>query len=149
MRIFQFGFDNEPDAAEHLPHNYAARCAAYPGNHDNNTTVGWFRRLRPAQRERVMIYTGGNEAAPHVGAIRALLASPANAVIFPMQDVLGLGGEARMNAPGTLAGNWSWRLPPMKLKQPARRLRELAEMFGRSRAAGRSARRRTHGGRRP
>jgi 4-alpha-glucanotransferase len=133
MRIFQFGFGADPDAAEHLPHNYARLCAAYTGNHDNDTTVGWFQRLRPTQRRRVLTYMGGgSNSAPHLGAIRALMASPANTVILPMQDVLGLGHRARMNIPGTLEGNWRWRLPPVKLARPARRLRLLAEAFGRT-----------------
>ena len=132
MRIFQFGFGSEPGAADHLPHNYARLTAAYSGNHDNDTTVGWFRRLRPAQRQRVRIYTGAVDAAAHAGAIRTLMASPANVVIFPMQDILGLDHRARMNVPGTLEGNWRWRLPPMKLDAPSRQLRLLAEAFGRT-----------------
>jgi len=132
MRIFQFGFGNEPDSADHLPHNYSRVCAAYTGNHDNDTTVGWFQHLRPAQRKQVRSYTGGSDDAIHAGAIRALMASPANAVIFPMQDVLGLDQRARMNIPGTLEGNWQWRLQPMKLDPLARQFRPLAESFGRS-----------------
>jgi 4-alpha-glucanotransferase len=132
MRIFQFGFGSEPDAADHLPHNYARLSAAYTGNHDNDTTVGWFRHLRPAGRRRVLSYAGGSATAPHVAAIRALMASPADAVIFPMQDILGLDHRARMNLPGTLEGNWRWRLQPTKLDTRARELRLLAESFGRS-----------------
>jgi 4-alpha-glucanotransferase len=132
MRIFQFGFGSEPDSADHLPHNYSRVCAAYTGNHDNDTTVGWFRHLSSAQRQRVQTYTGATDTAPQAGAIRALMASPSNAVIFPMQDVLGLDQRARMNIPGTLEGNWQWRLPPVKLARPARRLRLLAETFGRT-----------------
>jgi 4-alpha-glucanotransferase len=132
MRILQFGFGSEPDSAEHLPHNYARLSAAYTGNHDNDTTVGWFRHLRPAQQQRVRTYTGARDASPHHGAIRALMASPANAVIFPLQDVLGLDVRARMNTPGTLERNWQWRLPPVKLGKQAQVLRSLAEAFGRA-----------------
>jgi 4-alpha-glucanotransferase len=132
MRIFQFGFGSEPDSADHLPHNYSRVCAAYTGNHDNDTLVGWFRHLRSGQRQRVQAYTGATDAAPQAGAIRALMASPSNAVLFPMQDVLGLDQRARMNTPGTLEGNWQWRVPPVKLARPARRLRRLAEEFGRT-----------------
>jgi 4-alpha-glucanotransferase len=131
MRIFQFGFGREPDAADHLPHNYSPLCAAYTGNHDNDTVVGWFRHLRSSQRRRVLTYAAGSDAAPHHGVMRVLMASPANAVIFPMQDVLGLGHRARMNVPGTLKGNWRWRLHSIKFSQSARRLRVLAESFGR------------------
>jgi len=135
MRIFQFGFGNEADSADHLPHNYSRLCAAYTGNHDNNTTVGWFREQRPAQQKRVRTCTGATDAAPHVGAIRALMASAASAVIFPMQDVLGLDQRARMNIPGTLEGNWRWRLQPTKFDRTARELRLLVEAFGRLPAA--------------
>lgn len=131
MRVFQFGFGGEPDSSEHLPHQYPRLCAAYTSTHDNNTTVGWFQRLRPATRRRVLAYTGGSNATPHLGAIRALMASPANAAIIPMQDVLGLDQRACMNVPGTLEGNWRWRLPPLKLDVEARRLRLLADSFGR------------------
>jgi 4-alpha-glucanotransferase len=126
MRIFQFGFGAEGDSADHLPHNYTRLIAAYTGNHDNDTFVGWFRHLRPAQRQRALTYIGSD-----AGALRALMASPANVVIFPLQDVLGLDSRARMNTPGTLEGNWHWRLPAMNLDRPARRLRELTEAFGR------------------
>jgi 4-alpha-glucanotransferase len=136
MRIFQFAFGGEPDSNEHLPHQYPHLCAAYTGTHDNDTTVGWFGRLRPTIRRRVLTYTGGGAAAPHLGTIHALMASPANAVIFPMQDVLGLDQRARMNVPGTLDGNWSWRLPPMNLDRPARQLGALTGSFGRICAAG-------------
>jgi 4-alpha-glucanotransferase len=80
----------------------------------------------------VLTYIGGRGSALHSDAIRALMASPANAVIIPMQDVLGFDRRARMNTPGTLAGNWQWRLPPRKLDAAARSLRLLAEAFGRS-----------------
>ncbi len=132
MRIFQFGFGREPDSSDHLPHNYSRLCAAYTGNHDNDTTVGWFQHLRPAEQQRVRTYTGALDAAPQAGAIRALMASAANAVIFPMQDVLGLDQRARMNTPGTVEGNWQWRLQPIKLDRTARELRVLAESFGRA-----------------
>jgi 4-alpha-glucanotransferase len=132
MHIFQFGFGDEPDSADHLPHNYSRVCAAYTGNHDNDTSVGWFQDLRRAQQQRVRTYIGATDATPHAGAIRALMASSANAVIFPMQDVLGLDQRARMNTPGTLEGNWQWRLQPIKLDRAARELRVLAESFGRA-----------------
>ena len=133
MRILQFGFGSEPDSADHRPHNYSRVCAAYTGNHDNDTTVGWFRHLRPAQLQRVRAYTGATDAEPHTGAIRALMASPANVVVFPMQDVLGLGSEARLNTPGTAIGNWSWRLSPGSLTHDlARRIALLTRVFART-----------------
>ena len=135
-RIFQFGFDSEPGAADHLPHNYSRLCAAYTGNHDNDTTVGWFQQLPSSQKRRVLAYVGGTAATLHQGSIRALMASPANLVVFPMQDLLGLDHRARMNVPGTLEGNWSWCLQPRKLDQLACQLRLLAESFGREAISG-------------
>jgi 4-alpha-glucanotransferase len=131
MRIFQFGFGSEADSTDHLPHNYSRFSAAYTGNHDNDTTVGWFQHLRPTEQQRVRTYTGAADVAPHAGAMRMLMASPANVVILPMQDVVGLDSRGRMNIPGTLEGNWKWRLPPVKLGKKAQVLRSLAEAFGR------------------
>jgi 4-alpha-glucanotransferase len=132
MRILQFGFGSGPDSAEHLPHNYARLCAAYTGNHDNNTMVGWFQELPPAQQERALTHLGRNREAIHSNAIRVVMASPANLVVFPMQDVLGLHPRARMNKPGTTEGNWSWRLPGMNLVSVARDLRRLTLAFMRN-----------------
>src|SRR5262249_1325611 len=139
MRIFQFGFGSDLDSADHLPHRYAPLTAAYTGNHDNDTTVGWFQHLPPAQRQRVLTYVGDGDATLHRAALRSLMASPANAVIFPMQDILGLDGHARMNIPGTAHRNWRWRLRSLKLDQTARELRQLTELFGRSRASAQPA----------
>jgi len=135
MRLFQFAFGTDPDAPGHRPHNCRRLTVAYTGNHDNDTTAGWFRKLRPAEQRRVLDYTGGPESAPHLAAIRSLLASPASLVIFPLQDTLGLGSEARMNIPGTIAGNWQWRLPAALPVRTAEELRRLTELFGRSAAA--------------
>lgn len=132
MRLFQFGFGGEADSAEHLPHHYARLCAAYTGNHDNNTIVGWFRELPRAQKKLALERLGGDPAAVHTNAIRAVLSSAANIVLFPMQDVLGLDERARMNVPGTAEGNWRWRLPTTTDLVPAsRRLRRMVEAFGR------------------
>jgi 4-alpha-glucanotransferase len=133
MRIFQFGFGQDGDAADHLPHHYAPLTVAYTGNHDNDTTVGWFNHLPPAQRQRALTYVGGRDTAFHLAAIRTLMACPANAVIFPMQDVLGLDERARMNVPGTAHGNWRWRLPALPLDRPAQELLQLTELFDRRR----------------
>jgi 4-alpha-glucanotransferase len=131
MRIFQFGFGREQDATDHLPHNYPSLCAAYTGNHDNNTTVGWFRGLPRAQRDRVLAYTGGRAATIHLDSLRAVLQSSANLAICPLQDVFGLDRAARMNTPGTVRGNWRWRLAPRSLTSLAKSLRQRAALFGR------------------
>ena len=132
MRILQFGFGREEDSAMHLPHNHARLCAAYTGNHDNNTIVGWFEALPGRERKRVANFFGGTRGAIHLQAIHAVMASPANVVLFPMQDVLGLDEQARMNIPGTIEGNWGWRLPRMKTAAVAPRLAALTAAFGRS-----------------
>ncbi|MCI0745498.1 MAG: 4-alpha-glucanotransferase [Verrucomicrobia subdivision 3 bacterium] len=132
MRILQFGFGAEPDSAEHLPHNYTRLCVAYTGNHDNNTIVGWFKELPAAQEQRALSHLGEDREAIHTNAIRVVMASPANVVLFPMQDVLGLNQRARMNMPGTMAGNWSWRLPSMNLAHVTRKLGRLTKAFGRN-----------------
>ena len=132
MRILQFGFGSEPGSAEHLPHNYARLCAAYTGSHDNNTIVGWFRELAAAEEERALAHLSEDREAIHTNAIRIVMASPANLVVFPMQDVLGLNQRARMNRPGTMKKNWSWRLPLMNLRPVSRRLLRLTEAFARN-----------------
>lgn len=132
MRLLQFGFGSGADAGAHLPHNYTRLTAAYTGTHDHDTWVGWFSALPPGQRHRVLSYTGASASAPHAGALRALLASPANVVILPMQDVLGLDSRARMNRPGTLEGNWAWRLTSLHHAPALRQLASLTKMFDRT-----------------
>ena len=132
MRIFQFGFGPGPDSAHHLPHEYPRLCAAYTGNHDNNTIAGWFCHLSPAEKRRVMAYAGGSDTAIPSAFLRTLMASSAGTVIFPMQDILGLDQRARMNTPGTGGDNWTWRLPPVNLDRPARQLRALVDVFNRN-----------------
>lgn len=131
MRLFQFGFGSEPDSTDHLPHNYPLLCAGYPGNHDTDTTAGWFGGLSSAPRRRVLAYTGGQPATIHLDILRTLLSSSAGLVIFPLQDLLGLGSQARMNVPGTIQGNWTWRLEKMPGPATARPLRFQTELFER------------------
>lgn len=131
MRIFQFGFGSTPGSVDHLPHNYPRLCAAYTGNHDNQTIEGWFRRLSSTQRHRVESYVGTGAFPFHLAAIRSVMASHANLVIFPMQDLLALDDQARMNTPGTRKGNWRWRLPSVPPIRVARHLNFLTDLFGR------------------
>ena len=142
MRVLQFGFGD--GGGYHLPHNFPHRCVAYTGTHDNDTTAGWFRSLPAAERKRVVAYTSGGAAGGRAdgragGAgdvawslIRAALASVADTAVFPVQDLLGLGSESRMNTPGTVKHNWAWRLPPGQLKPAlAASLRAVCEVCGR------------------
>jgi 4-alpha-glucanotransferase len=133
MRIFQFGFGNEPDSADHLPHNYSLLCAAYSGNHDNDTLKGWYQGLPRAQRKMVQSYTGGESTTIHWDCIRTIQSSAANLVIFPLQDILGKGAKARMNVPGTVRGNWNWKLNSNIPTGIIKRLHQHTEMFGRMR----------------
>ncbi len=131
MRILQFGFG--PGDPAHRPHRFTLHTVAYTGTHDTSTTVGWFRGLTPRRRQEVLAYTGGDGRTIHLDLIRLALESVADTVIVPVQDLLGLGSEARMNRPGTLSGNWHWRLPPGRLTPAlARRLRRLTELTERA-----------------
>ena len=137
MRVMQFGFG--PGGDYHLPHRYPRRCVAYTGTHDNNTIAGWFEELAKrnghvSERDKAMHYLRATSpAGVPWEMIRAAMMSVAETVVFPIQDVLGLGGEARMNVPGTAGDNWKWRQPPHKLTPAvAERLRKLTELYDRA-----------------
>jgi 4-alpha-glucanotransferase len=130
MKVLQFGLTGD-DAQ--LPHNYTPHCVAYTGTHDNPTTAGWFKSLKKRDRDKVLTYCGGTPATAHRDMIRTLMTSVANTVIFPVQDVLGLGNDARMNVPGVAEGNWNWRLHPDHLTPAlAHRLQLITESTGRT-----------------
>ncbi len=116
MKVLHFAFDSDSGNG-FLPFNYYDRNAlVYTGTHDNDTTVGWFNQRSPEEQKRVTDYLGCicNEGI-HWSLIRLALASVANIAIFPLQDVMGLGNDARMNLPGTAEGNWGWRYQPEML----------------------------------
>lgn len=144
LRVLQFAFGGEGKKNEHLPHHYPKRCVVYTGTHDNDTVVGWFndsgsgasrRSKREIQKEKefALHYLKSNGPSEiHWELIRLAMESVADIAIFPIQDILGLGREARMNLPGTVAGNWEWRLKKGGLNDSlAKRLRELTEKSGR------------------
>lgn len=108
MRVLQFAFCED---AQHpfLPHIFERNTVAYTGTHDNDTLLGWWHSASPRERAFIQHYLGSDGHALHWDAIRALSASVADRVIFPMQDILGLGTEHRMNRPGLPTGNWGWR----------------------------------------
>ena len=108
MRILQFAFA-EDESNYFLPHNYIANTVAYTGTHDNDTMVGWWNSASDQVKHFVRQYLGRDEIDVPWDMIGALSASVANTVIFPMQDVLCLAGEHRMNYPGSTTGNWEWR----------------------------------------
>lgn len=136
IRVLQFGFGWDP-AQTHLPHKYPKRCLAATGTHDNDTSRGWFEKIdHPGTREWVCRYLQTDGREIHWTMTQAVLNSPADTAIIPVQDLLGLGSEARMNRPGVATGNWEWRLAAAQLTQePFDRLRALTVSSGR--AAGR------------
>ena len=111
MKVLQFGFDDKGAENPYLPFNYPENCVCYTGTHDNDTTVGWWKGLTPAQKEQVRTYIG-HDGPIHWSMIRLGMSSVADSFVAPLQDVLGLGSEARMNVPGRAEGNWSWRYSP-------------------------------------
>ncbi|HYJ79031.1 MAG TPA: 4-alpha-glucanotransferase [Longimicrobiaceae bacterium] len=132
MRVLQFAFGTPDPANPHLPANHPAASVAYTGTHDNDTAAGWFRALPPGERAAVRRLTGAEDGEMHWGMIEAVLRSPADTAIVPLQDVLGVGSEARMNTPGTTAGNWEWRLRAGELTPAlAARLRGITRASGR------------------
>jgi len=107
MLVLQFGFDGMADNP-YLPANHSPRSVVYTGTHDNDTTRGWYDSLDESTRAIVRANVDNADAMPDA-LIRAAYASPAQLAVMPMQDLLGLGSEARMNVPGTESGNWEWR----------------------------------------
>ncbi|MBE6031754.1 MAG: 4-alpha-glucanotransferase [Clostridiales bacterium] len=132
MKVLQFAFDS-PGKNPHQPHTYSENCVAYTGTHDNDTTEGWFSKASHATRYRALeaLQLRPNERVSEAG-IRTLMFSAANLIVIPAQDLLGLGGDCRMNTPGTLGSNWQWRLLPEQLTpEMGARLRCLTEESGR------------------
>jgi 4-alpha-glucanotransferase len=131
MKVLHFAFGGKPDDP-YLPHNYAPNCVVYTGTHDNDTTLGWWQTLPESERTFAQIYMGRDGHDISWDLIRLASSSVASMAIFPLQDVLKLGSEARMNTPGQAAGNWSWRYMPDQLNSDvAGRLRQLTEIYGR------------------
>jgi 4-alpha-glucanotransferase len=119
MRVLEFAFV-DANSRDYQPHRFPKQTVVYTGTHDNDTVVGWLtsheraraehdeRTLR-AERQRALAYAGSDGREVHWDMIRVALMSVANTAIFPLQDLLGLGAEARMNVPGTASGNWAFR----------------------------------------
>jgi 4-alpha-glucanotransferase len=138
MKILQFAFSG-PDN-EFLPHHYPANCVVYTGTHDNDTARGWYESAPEQERDfacRYLDYESSKGLEPSEGfaweLVRAAWASVAVYAIAPMQDMLGLGTEARMNFPSTLGGNWTWRMDVSDMSDDLnRRLSELNYLYQRS-----------------
>ncbi|MFP4007316.1 MAG: 4-alpha-glucanotransferase [Spirulinaceae cyanobacterium] len=134
MKVLHFAFDSDR-SNPFLPYNYTDRnCFVYTGTHDNSTTVGWYSARSPEDKQRVLDYLGCiGEEGINWRMIRLALGSVANHAIIPLQDLLGLGDEAKMNTPGTSAGNWTWRYVPEQLNSDLRHhLAHLTYVYGRS-----------------
>jgi len=131
MRVLQFAFDDDA-GNPHLPHNYAGNCLVYTGTHDNDTTRGWFAAQDEQLQHRVRVYTGSDGSDINWAFIRLAMNSVCNMAIFPLQDVLGLESEARLNQPGCPHGNWTWRYgEEMLTEKLAHALRDMAIAAGR------------------
>lgn len=140
MAVLQFAFGKDPQAPTFQPHNYPRNLAAYTGTHDNDTAMGWWRSeggdsTRSAkdidkEKAKARAYLAPGDCPMNEAMIRALMVSVADTVVFPMQDLLGLGSEARMNTPSVASGNWRWRMTRAQ-RQSLPGLREMAELYGR------------------
>jgi 4-alpha-glucanotransferase len=142
MRVLQFGFDPDPGSEKYLPHRYTPHCVAYTGTHDNDTTSGWFHsvQVQGTQNQKdwrdprayARRYAGPSGSEIHWDLMRVVFASVANTAIVPMQDVLGLGSDARMNFPGKADGNWDWRFRDESVdRRIVDRLAEMTAVYGR------------------
>lgn len=131
MCVLQFAFGGDAHN-RYLPHNYEANSVVYTGTHDNDTTWGWYNHADEWVRDHVRRYLGRDGRDIAWDLIRVAWASTADLAIVPLQDILNLGSEARMNTPGIAEGNWRWRVPPgTDWRTPLARLRELTELYGR------------------
>ncbi len=144
MGILQFAFGSDPQANDFIPHNHSRDLVIYTGTHDNDTTVGWWLSSGEhdstreageveAERDYARRYLNTDAEEIHWDFIRAALGSVACIAVIPVQDILGLGSEARMNLPGSSDGNWKWRLQGNALgPDHGERLKELIWLYGRS-----------------
>jgi 4-alpha-glucanotransferase len=137
MRVLQFAWEGGPGNV-HRPENHPEHAVVFTGTHDNDTTAGWWAGAPERQRRaarRAMAAAGIDEPDPVWGLVRLCLSSRARVSVVPLQDLLGLGSDARMNRPGTRTGNWSWRMAPDALTpRLAERLRDATRAAGRLRS---------------
>jgi len=132
MRILQFAFADDADNP-FLPHNYVHNTVVYTGTHDNDTSLGWFAAATDRERAFVQKYLGTEGREIHWDLIHAASMSIADLAVYPLQDVLGLGSEARMNLPGKAEGYWEWRFRWEQVQDwHTNRLREMSAVHGRN-----------------
>ncbi len=136
MKVLHFAFSDTSGKNTYLPHNHIENCIVYTGTHDNNTTLGWFKNdLSTRQKNALIEYLGhevsGNEVSWEM--IRIAMSSVAKTAIIPMQDLLNLGTEARMNHPAKIIGNWNWRMKQNQINiKLANQLAKITELYGRA-----------------
>jgi 4-alpha-glucanotransferase len=135
MKVLLFAFSGDA-TNPYLPHNHISNCVLYTGTHDNNTVRGWFEKEATAEDlKRLFRYLGREVSAGEVSLefLRLAMMSVAQMAIVPIQDLLGLGAESRMNTPSSTEGNWKWKLLPEQITPAlAEKLRELTETYGRA-----------------
>jgi len=134
MRVLQFAFGQDDPENPHLPRNYPRECVAYTGTHDNNTALGWWHDEAGAGERAALAELAGDAHPAEVGwrMIEVVLGSRSDLAVIPLQDVLGLGSEGRMNTPGSVSGDWQWRFRDGSLtRERASRLREITARTGR------------------
>ena len=132
MKVLQFAFGSDANNP-YLPFNYQRNAVVYTGTHDNDTTVGWFHQASDWEKQNLLLYLGSfSPDGIHWDFIRLALSSVANLAIIPLQDLLGLGTEARMNFPSKAEGNWEWRYKAQALSEElAKKLKTLTTLYGR------------------
>lgn len=131
MKILQFAFDSGEES-NYLPHNYPQNSVVYTGTHDNDTVLGWYEKAKPADQEYAKEYLNSNGRNICWDFIRGAWASTADIAIIPLQDLLGLGSEARINTPGNASGNWQWRFKKGDLNAAlAAKLKKLTKTYHR------------------
>jgi len=131
MKIIQFAFDSGSSNG-YLPHNHPNNCIVYTGTHDNDTLAGWYNSLSDSQRRRVDFYVGNHGKESLASLLRTVFMSVADTAIVPLQDLIGLGAESRINVPGVAFGNWGWRFDwSMIHGEVARLVRDQLECYGR------------------
>jgi 4-alpha-glucanotransferase len=136
MKVLQFAFSDDLPNNPYIPHNVDRHSVIYTGTHDNNTLQGWYANdLTPAERELVGEYLGTtlDPHGLHWAMIRTAMMSVADLCVLPLQDVLELGGEARMNRPSETEGNWAWRVPRERVSEDlAQKLFRMTWLYGRT-----------------
>ncbi len=132
MKVLQFSFGGGPDNI-HLPHNHIPNSVVYTGTHDNDTSCGWYESLDSNTRAYVDEYLASFEQDPAWRLIRSAMASTCQLAVIPMQDVLSLPSQDRMNTPGTVENNWQWQLNWGQLDdEKCEHMRHLIDLYGRA-----------------